>query len=787
VNFKLTFLEADQPLVKSYWKDENGKLQKESYPRVAEFTSHLASCNTITEFTTALQEASTQGWCLLKGELTRPLVHESRAGSTDSNALTRWIVLDFDRLPIGTLLNQALNYLGLGHVDHIIQYSASQGIEPARGDTGHVFFLLTEPTHPAALKQWLIGLNLKTECLRVGLELTKTNNALSWPLDISTCQNDKLLYLAAPTLSSGIEPWTGERIQLILRSTKYLEPSTLYVPSAEENRAGINTTLDALRAQRSLPARKWQTKIDRISGLEILVKPDQATLTGCKQERGFTYFNLNGGDSWGYFHPDDAPEVIRNFKGEPFYSTKELLPEYWAHLQRKTTGEAPDSQAVVILAFRDFNTSLYYNGLWYPSERKLKLARAASETQLQHFLLEHGRPRMESIPDWTLTYDPTTETVVDTVHKTINRYEPSVYIKQEVTPVATLDGCPIIRRIMQHAVAYNPVTFEHWLNWVTCIFKLRQRTQTSWVLHGVQGTGKGLIVNKILIPLLGPTNVAVRRMEELEDQFNGYLEYSQLVVIDEAQISESKKSSMIMANSKNQITEPWISVRNMHTQGRMVQNFCSHLFLSNQPGPIQIEPSDRRHNVGEYRGDELEISDEEVKLIENELPTFANYLHTRVANAKQARTVLITADRAEIMAASSNSIETTAQALLKGDLEFFWDALPAGDPGILGPEQQALYESYFHLMRSALTEVEHILTRDELRVLFAYNIGDVPRTPAKFTNMLRHHRVIMSSVWKNGKTVRGLTALWTASPEWKKQRLQEITQPPAQLRSITCS
>jgi hypothetical protein len=40
-----------------------------------------------------------------------------------------------------------------------------------------------------------------------------------------------------------------------------------------------------------------------------------------KMERGFVYFNLNGGDSWAYYHPIDNPTFIRNFKGEPMYRT----------------------------------------------------------------------------------------------------------------------------------------------------------------------------------------------------------------------------------------------------------------------------------------------------------------------------------------------------------------------------------------------------------------------------------------------------------------------------------
>jgi hypothetical protein len=53
-----------------------------------------------------------------------------------------------------------------------------------------------------------------------------------------------------------------------------------------------------------------------------MLKPDSAVITEMKAERGFVYFNLNGGDSWAYYHPESNPDYIYNFKGEPSYLLK---------------------------------------------------------------------------------------------------------------------------------------------------------------------------------------------------------------------------------------------------------------------------------------------------------------------------------------------------------------------------------------------------------------------------------------------------------------------------------
>ncbi len=322
----------------------------------------------------------------------------------------------------------------------------------------------------------------------------------------------------------------------------------------------------------------------------------------------------------------------------------------------------------------------------------------------------------------------------------------------------------------------------HWINWFACIFRLRIRTMNAWALQGVQGTGKGLLVNHVLIPLLGTSNVAVRRMSELEDRFNGYLETSILAIIDEAQISESKQSKMIMADLKNLITEPQLSVRRMYTAAYTVPNHTNLMLLSNQPDMVTIEPTDRRFNVGEFRETKLVITDEEVAAIPGELTSFANYLFSLDISAERARTVMATEERALMIATSVNSIDTVSQALCAGDLEFFWEALPAGEQGVLGPDAMMLHDAYTKLVHTALRSELGLqrLTRDEIRVLFAYNVGDVPKTPAKFTSLLRHHRVHLHPLRIGGRMVRGLEVHWNMPPDWVAERLDELqTRQPA--------
>jgi phage/plasmid-associated DNA primase len=56
------------------------------------------------------------------------------------------------------------------------------------------------------------------------------------------------------------------------------------------------------------------------------------------------------------------------------------------------------------------------------------------------------------------------------------------------------------------------------------------------VLHGNEGTGKGVLFHRIITPVLGVENVASITMRELDSTFNGFMERALAVFVDEVQI-----------------------------------------------------------------------------------------------------------------------------------------------------------------------------------------------------------------------------------------------------------
>lgn len=759
---KFIFLSASMPLTKTYVQTSTG-IEKTSYPHAFEFTSHEETCNTLAALATAMQAHATKGHCLLKGLIQTPLVSESRAGSTTTQDATEWICFDVDGLPNMSSVDDFMQRIGLGNVSYVVQWSASYGIYD-KSLRCHIVVFLDKAVPAPLIKQWLIHLNHTVPELHDYQTLTKTGNALSWPLDITACQNDKLIYIAPPVLK-GVKNPLGKnpRISFVKKTrATFTFPGAIATAS---NRALTDKRILELRAAAGLPARKLTYKVQ--GSTEILVKPDSCDITEMKQERGFVYFNINGGDSWAYFHPENNPDYIYNFKGEPTYLTKELLPEYWASLQQ--SGHRVDSSGLTYLAFCDRKTGLYWKGSYDAANDILDITVAKSLVILQHFAKQYGVVIGDFVPEWDMTFDPHDNVRVDFQNRTVNTFQLTEYMKATAKEVKQCP--PTILKVIHHALGGDPDITEHFMNWVAFILQKRTRTLTSWVLHGTEGTGKGILMNNILRPLFGMTQTTVQRMEQFKQPYNDYLKQCFLVFIDEVQTSQLLDEQGVAANIRNYISEPTITIRHMYSSNVEYPNFTNWIFYSNKPDPVLVPRGDRRTNVAKYQPVKFYPTEKDLtrwpadKLkIAKELQAFHDYLLGFKVDEGTAGTVIQTEDRETLMAISETAVDSVANALLTGSMEFFVDQLPTSNKYVSGQAEHriATYKATLCdiLMRTDALTGQVNIPRDELRDLFEYTVGKIPESPNKFTSLLKHHRIHTKRIWANDRAVHGISVVF---------------------------
>ena len=309
------------------------------YPLVRRFWSLTRNAADLDQIFTLLVAHAEAGHCLLKGQLDRTLRHESRAGHTAPNAPTDLLVLDLDFDQGFHSLDAFMEAIGLGGVSYVLHHSSSAGITAKPGLRAHVFVQLARPVAPVQLKLWLRHLNVTVPALREQVTLSANGMTLRNPLDVTSCQNDKLLFIADPVVQCLEDPLVGRRFELCERSIERVDLRAEHLDPGAVQRED-DALIAELRARAGLPERT--ARYVALPGRErLLANPEPAAVTGIRRARGFVYLNLNGGDSWAYYFPESNPEIVYSFKDEPPVPLQQIARHLYLCLQSDLSGDRP--------------------------------------------------------------------------------------------------------------------------------------------------------------------------------------------------------------------------------------------------------------------------------------------------------------------------------------------------------------------------------------------------------------------------------------------------------------
>jgi hypothetical protein len=775
---ELYFLQAadDTPLCKIFTQ-VGDQIEKQSYPNVFEVNSFSLPVTTPAEMHMALVANANRGHCLLKGPLKKQLRGESRAGQTHLTAETQYLCLDIDGL---NGVNSPEDFVTrvlpaeFQSVSYVAQLSSSAGMGALDGFHGHLFFMLSQPITPDMAKAWIKQLNLDNELLNKNLELSRNNIVLKWKLDVSVNQNDKLIYIADPVCNGFEDPLAGNRIRLVAkdRNTVQLNTSTLNAgQQAEREMAKINE----LRKELGLP--KKQAKYREAGGVSYLVNPDPMVM--CAQpftQRGFTYTPINPDNLTKYWHPIDDPTFIFSFGGEPPMLTADVFPEYWAGVKSQArtrartaptsfeTGE--ENQPLTTLLFRSYEHDAYFEAHWNEHEIKTMYALGSKDKVMDRYKeLDQAPP--EFIPSWHLAYDPQNDQVANTTTRTLNRFRKSEFMQSAAKLHEVPDVPPTINWILQSAFAADAESIEHFLNWLAVKFQTRKKCGTAWVLQGTFGTGKGILYHQIIKPLMGDENATMRNVEHIIEQFNGYLETSLIVAVDEIVMNDhSAATSQALEKIKSWITEPTITIREMRRNQREAKSYCDFIFFSNDPAPIRISSGDRRFNVSPRQEHSIRhewIQAEHGEQLKDELHSFANYLMTREACPQKASTVLYNAARAASIENTKTALELFGDALKGGNLEYFVSEIlrdQEDSQPILLAGAKTVLTTWARRIRSGAALADKVTT-EELRKVYSYLTGQSHHSKIKFAKMLSHQGITNHAIRvEDARVARGIEVSW---------------------------
>jgi hypothetical protein len=789
-------MSASRPLQKAY-KLVGKKLEHDAYPMVKNFTSASQEVKNLKDLFGVVKAAADTGACLLKGKLHRDLKNESRAGATSSSDATEWVCLDIDGIG-ATDIDSFLKLIGLDDIQYVLQWSSSQGLTDNLLHA-HVFMLLDTPRAPAELKLWLMGLNFMLP--ETSFKLTRTNCALHWPLDITVGQNDKLLYVAPPKLGAGItDPFAGkDRISLV--ADKWHKKTHIAFPSLQ-HRAVYETRakelLSKFRDAAGMPKNK-KLALNTSGAVEYLANPDHATVTSIKHERGFVYFNLNGGDSWGYFHPEGHPQYISNFKGEPKYKTSELLPEYWASAQMEADKLSVDasSDERKYFVFRDKRKQRFYEAVYDPKPKALGVSKfdlqpVNNEKAARDFLEEHHVQAPTTIPECETIWDPhmPAETIIKdrAAGYLLNTYfdTPAFAKAKKMAPGScSLKDFSNIADLISWVIGGDADLYDDMINWLSDIAHSFMPTQAAWLLHGTQGTGKGQFYEHILKGLFGSACVSIG-MNDLESAFNSFIEAGTvLVFLDEVDLSSKQTEASCVRKMKRYITESSIRVNRKYEQEHFVHSRMNFILASNELDAWLINNNDRRYHIGVqqekpwYDRDRAKIAPVLDK-IDKELPAFTRYLLDYPCDHSRAGTPRETDAKKLMQDLSDSSARQLSIAIQTGDLAYLVDLLPDNVNG-LSPLQATSAAPFLAIMKQIIgapgSKPAVGISRDECMAVFDYcdSGKTIKMGRTRFTQYVKRLGMTMypKAVKRGDHYVCGNRVKWRYDPqeltEWQKQ------------------
>lgn len=796
---QLNFLEASVPLTKTFVKTKAG-YDKTSYPNAFLFTSHFVEVGTPKDLYKAIKGHAAKGHCLLKGTLNRELNKEPRAGSTDATADTEFVVFDLDGLDSETIVSfddflaSSDKFAAFRNVDYVLVESASAGIT-AKGLHKHAYFLLSESVPANRIKQWFLQVNLEVPVLASNLRLSRTGNALKFALDVTVNQNDKLLFDTPPVCKGFTDPLKGKRIQLVTRKQRRVSFDFEHHDRVIIEQAKKKALNELRKTQGLAPRRSIIERVIKGVTVENVATNSLPEITGIKEERGFVYLNLNGGDSWGYYHPATDPNFLYNFKGEPTYQIKDLLPSYYpeavkrakeskeefAAERREELADTYGEEGAEYYAFMDRVRDTYMRVTHFPDTNELEVLPTNSLFAFRNFQRIHGHDLQAPLEEWDVIFDPSdTDSQIRPKQLYLNTFEMSPVMRHALRAQPRESIPKIIYDLILHAAGSDKESAEYFINWLAFVAQRRNKTGISVVFQGTFGTGKGTIFNRLIEPIIGAQYCPRTSFHALtDDQFNEYAKEAIVMLIDEADTEDITKKKRLDAILREYITEPTVMIRGMRLAARREPSFLNLLIFSNEIHTVNVRPGDRRFSIMTRQETPIKLTAKDIAEIDKHVPAFAEYLmHCEVDEARATRPLLNEA-REYAMDLSMNSHEQAFNALLNGDFGFLLENAPHEERPLdffnatrrkLPTYAEALIEAYENRDAGKLS-------RDAIET-FAFYLTDVAKTtPHAFSAWIKHKGIHTKVIKINGVPTRGLHGIqWDIQPEHQMEVKRLIKQ-----------
>jgi hypothetical protein len=720
---KATFLEAKMALVKQFAVHDEltGETVDKAYPKAANFITHTHEVETIDQYHAVLSDAASKWYGMLKGEPLRQLTEFSdRKGLTDRSTKTHLLVLDVDGLPWDRQLKSELGQIDViqaaqwivkllpeafQDVSYVAAASSSFGRKP--GLRMHLHFYLETPVMPEVLRGVITMLNFNVPYINDQMQLTPAGRQLSYPIDPCMADNSRIVYIAPPIFGRADEnPFKKDSDRIVLvngRNEKLDLQPLIEAFSGPELLKRKEKRLKQLMAEAGIEFVKQKTVSINHRGtvIRVLQNPEQMQMDMARITDEFVQYNINGGDSNAYWVWMDNPDIVYSFKPDEMpFRFKTADPEaYAAHIEqfgklieRAAARENENGDKVVPMMVMDRMLNAILTVEYDPFNDVVTTSAVNSKDNAENWMLDRGIMPADPTPAYTMLFDPTSGVGHDLKRRILNTYVPSKAMKESPMfsgdPLSFGDAeewmrehAPICATVIMNMVGDDALCFEQFVNWFAFMVQRREKPETAWVVHGVEGTGKGLFIKRIAKPILGERYVIEKKLRDIsDDKYNGYMAEALLLFVDEFNMNDGHSSSRAAANLlKQQITESSLTIREMQRNPTNRRTFFGMMFASNDVDSMRLSPTDRRYNVCPRQEIPLNRVIPDINLqrdfydtaIAAEVVVLTSMLLAYEIEEHRVRTPLDNEAKVIAAEAGMTTDEVFFGALRKGNLEFF--------------------------------------------------------------------------------------------------------------------
>ena len=180
----------------------------------------------------------------------------------------------------------------------------------------------------------------------------------------------------------------------------------------------------------------------------------------------------------------------------------------------------------------------------------------------------------------------------------------NIWIKPNIQPVDG-DVTPFLDHIA-YLVDNEQFSYDYLLDYLAHLIQFpEKKIKSTILLIGQPGIGKSFISETIMIPLLGIQNTTSVETQELDSQFNDYMDGVQLVTVHELMTIDSRPT---MNKLKSYITDQWLRINRKNIPAYKYRNRTNFLLFSNFEDAARIEKGDRRYFIWISKAEKREPS-----------------------------------------------------------------------------------------------------------------------------------------------------------------------------------